>query len=45
MTTIESSKYGIACSGLKVGGFGALKSQPSKNDVLKQINNIEIVHQ
>jgi len=45
MTNIESSKYGIASSGLKVGGYGALKSQPSKKEVLEQINKIEIIHQ
>jgi len=44
MTDIESSKYGIASSGLKVGGYGALKSQPSKEEVLKQIDKIQITH-
>ena len=44
MTNIESSKYGIASSGLNVGGYGALKNQPSKKEVLEQINKIDIIH-
>ena len=45
MTHLESSKYGIASSGLKIGGYGALKSQPSKEEVLKQIDKIQIIDQ
>ena len=45
MTHLESSKYGIASSGLKIGGYGALKSQPSKEEVLKQIDKIQITDQ